>query len=446
MPIDPKNEALLAQIYRNLKEQPIDPDHPFYVKIWEGSPHDPIKRLKKHITWNEVESLQLFSGFSGSGKTTQLMRLQQELQREGYRVLYVDAEEYLNLGEAVDITALLITATGAFSDKLDPSWVRESYWERLVNYLKTTDVQISGASFKFGGAELKAELRTSPSFRQQLQKALNERLPQITAQARTFVEEVTREAAPKAGPIPFRFVFLFDSFEKLHGTPSNEQEIMASVERLFRNHLELLQLPGIHCVYSVPAWLSQVISYAEVRVIPTLKLWRKRDASQTADVADENGFAAVREILQRRFGGHDACARIFGPPDAKGQFRGAESLFAASGGALRDLLRLFRETLLQGQDLPVTSKVIDAAIAEVRNDFRVSIEDARWLAKIHQEQAADLPTSSASDVNRFTRLLDSHLLLYYRNERDWYDIHPLVREEVARIVSLNPERAAKPAE
>ena len=42
--------------------------------------------------------------------------------------------------------------------------------------------------------------------------------------------------------------------------------------------------------------------------------------------------------------------------------------------ALRDLLRLFRETLLLAQDLPVTSKVIDAAIAEVGNDFRVSIE------------------------------------------------------------------------
>jgi hypothetical protein len=312
--------------------------------------------------------------------------------------------------------------------------LHDSYWDRLTNYLKTTNVQISGATLKLSSAELKAELKTSPTFRQQLQSALNTRLPQITAQVREFIEEV----AKKAAPLGFNLVFLFDSFEKLRGTPSNEQEILASVERLFRNHIELLYLPNIHCVYSVPAWLNQLINYAEVRVIPSLRLWHKRTPPQTHDDPDSEGFAAVREILHRRFTGHDACVRIFGDPDANGHFPGAERLFTASGGALRDLLRLFRETLLQAQALPISNEIIDAAISEVRNDFRVSIEDARWLAKIHEEQAADLATSNASDVNRFTRLLDSHLVLYYRNDKDWYDSHPLVRDEVLRILALNP--------
>jgi len=37
------------------------------------------------------------------------------------------------------------------------------------------------------------------------------------------------------------------------------------------------------------------------------------------------------------------------------------------------------------------------------------------------------------------RLLDSHLILYYRNDSSWYDIHPLVRAEVDRILAANPE-------
>ena len=435
MPIDSRDEGLLAQIYRNLKEQPIDPEHPFYVRIWEDSPHDPVRRLRKHIQWSEVESLQLFSGFSGSGKTTQLRRLQQELEREGYHVIYANAEDYLNLGEAVDITDLLITVTGAFSDKLDPKLLHDSYWDRLVNYLTTTNVQISGATFKLSSVELKAELKTSPTFRRQLHDALNTRLPQIVAQVREFVEQVAR----RASPLGFNLVFLFDSFEKLRGTPSNEQEIMASVERLFRNHLELLRLPYIHCVYSVPAWLPYAINYAEVVVIPSLRLWHKRSISQAAGVPDEQGFKAVREVLHRRFTGSDACTLVFGPPDDAGIFPPAERLLAASGGALRDLLRLFRESLVQAQNLPLSSAVIDSAIANVRNDFRVSIEDARWLAKIHQEQAADPATSTAADLNRFMRLLDSHLVLYYRNDVNWYDSHPLVRDEVNRILALNPE-------
>ena len=70
----------------------------------------------------------------------------------------------------------------AMTREVDPSLLDDSYWDRLVNYLNTTNVQISGASVKLSAVELKAELKTSPSFRQQLQAALNTRLPQITAQ------------------------------------------------------------------------------------------------------------------------------------------------------------------------------------------------------------------------------------------------------------------------
>ena len=37
------------------------------------------------------------------------------------------------------------------------------------------------------------------------------------------------------------------------------------------------------------------------------------------------------------------------------------------------------------------------------------------------------------------RLLDSHLMLLYKNDVSWYDSHPLVREEVDRILALNPD-------
>jgi len=36
------------------------------------------------------------------------------------------------------------------------------------------------------------------------------------------------------------------------------------------------------------------------------------------------------------------------------------------------------------------------------------------------------------------RLLETHFILYFKNDNDWYDIHPLVRDEVERIVRLNP--------
>jgi len=49
-------------------------------------------------------------------------------------------------------------------------------------------------------------------------------------------------------------------------------------------------------------------------------------------------------------------------------------------------------------------------------------------------------------VNRYMRLLDSHLILFYRNDVSWYDSHPLVRDEVERIVTLNPDPTPIPKE
>jgi hypothetical protein len=437
MPLSPEDNKQLGIIYRNLRDDPIGPDDPFYVPILENTKYDPIQLLSQHIQWSEIESLQLFSGFSGSGKTTQLRRLQKELESAGYKVLYADAEDYLNLSEPIDITEFLVTVAGAFSDQLDSKLLIESYWNRLLNYLRTTKVEISAVTLKTSAADLKAELKTSPTFRQELQKALNPRLRELNDQVTKFIEE----AVTKADAAAFRLVFLFDSFEKLRGTPSNEQEVMDSIERVFGTHLQLLQLPSVHCVYSVPSWLRYTVKYSEIVVIPTLKMWHKRGRTETQARPDEKGFMTAREILRRRFTSHEECARVFGPPDENSQFPLAERLLESSGGALRDMLRLFRVALLGAQELPLTPAQIDTAIGIVRDDFRVSVEDARWLYKIHEEQWAAPETDKAAHVNLLNRLLDSHLVLYYRNDEDWYDSHPLVREEVNRIVAFNPEPA-----
>lgn len=408
MPLSPNDDDFLADIYRKLREEPIEPGHPFYVEIWENSDHDPVRRLRKHILWSEVQSLQLFSGFSGSGKSTQLRRLRLDLQDKGYLVIYANAEDYLNLGEPIEIEELLITIAGAFSDNMDPSLLNDSYWDRLVNYLVKTEVKIEDVTFKMSSASFKAELKTSPTFRQRVRKAIQSRLPDVRKQMEQFIEDAVKSVSSK-NPGQ-RVVFLFDSFEKLRGTPSNEQEVMASIERLFGSYLDMLRLPYVHCVYSVPAFVRFFNACGDLVLIPTVKLWNKRVSSQE-ETANEDGFAVMRQIIAKRFG-PAACRRVFGEPDEEGRYETVEKLIMASGGALRDLLRLFRETLLAAQSLPVPNRVVQQAIAIVSDDFKTSVEDARWLQKIHLEQAADLKTSNAADVNRYMRLLDSHLILY----------------------------------
>ena len=430
-------ELELGKLYRALQENqpsPIEPGHPYYVRIWEDSPYDPVQQLRKHILWSEVESLQLFSGFSGAGKSTQLRRLKKELEGTGdYFVIYANAENYVNLGEAADITDLLLVVAGAFSDGLqeaDTNLVAESYWTRFLNYLAKTKVEITEAGVKLDPVELKASLRTTPSFRQRVQEQLAGRLNELRKDVQLFVEEGVKKVEAKQNK---KVVFLFDSLEKIRGTPSNADQIMDSLERLFRTHLELLKLPYVHCVYSVPAWLKFIKPDAPIVLIPSIRQWNN-DLPRSPY---EPGWGILRSVMKTRLKAA-GCELLFGPPDATGKHAQAERLIENSGGALRDMLRLFGTAIREARALPVPTEDITRAIGIVRNDFKTNIEDAHWLDKIGRERAADPPTGEKSDLHRLMRLLESHFVLYFRNEDDWYDMHPLVRADVQRIVDLNP--------
>jgi hypothetical protein len=80
------------------------------------------------------KSLSLFSGFRGSGKTTELFRLQKRLQEMDYTVLYADALDYVNPAAPIEISDLLIILAGAFSDALQEMKIdvsTENYWTRI---------------------------------------------------------------------------------------------------------------------------------------------------------------------------------------------------------------------------------------------------------------------------------------------------------------------------
>ena len=84
----------LRNVHRALEDRPLEPDDPYHVRIHERlDADDPVLRMQRHIEFHDLESLQLFSGFSGSGKSTELFRLRRALKDEGCVVLYANAED-----------------------------------------------------------------------------------------------------------------------------------------------------------------------------------------------------------------------------------------------------------------------------------------------------------------------------------------------------------------
>jgi len=447
------NPLDLKRIYQSFDpEKPLPPGDPCYVPIYSiGHHEDPVARLKTKIEWAEYESLQLFSGYRGSGKTTELYRLRRELEDAGYFVLYSNASDYLNLSDPIAISDLVMILTGAFGEALDKEFggnsFHESLWDRITHYIKTTTVSVSDATASIdldgpakvvlgglnAGLKLKTALKETSTFKHKLRELLENRLADLKKHADAMFEEGVKKIKDHQGGTFKGVVFIFDQLEQLRGTASNEVEIFQSVEKLFASHLSKLQFPYVHSIYSVPPWLKFVLNGAhDVEVLPSYRLWMN-DEDHTMD---KDGYASLRKMISLRIHPADPT-HLFGADCWKKM----DQLIEMSGGHFRDLFRLMREVVMQlhtqrGKP-PVNAPLLADAISRVREHYLpISTEDAERLSLVERTRMIGLKAASPSETATISRLLDLHMILYFSNGEEWYDIHPLLREEVESIVKL----------
>jgi len=82
----------LKDMHVRVVDEPLIPGSAFYEPLHEGNiQDDPVARMFTSIAFTPVQSIQLFSGFSGSGKATELLRLKQRLEQAGFVVVYANA-------------------------------------------------------------------------------------------------------------------------------------------------------------------------------------------------------------------------------------------------------------------------------------------------------------------------------------------------------------------
>lgn len=345
MALAKSEEQLLKEIHQRLAVKAIEPCKPesrFYENVYGRTDgEDLVAKMKKQIEWASAESTQLFSGFRGAGKTTELFRLRHDLESQGFLVLYADALDYLSPSEEVDIVTMLLVVAGSFGERLEKAIganiPKESFWRRATSYLNQTTVEIDSISVKGeastpakallgdfkAGVDLKLALKTAPSFRQKLQALLADRLYELRAQVVQFIEESVKLARHEKPDL--QIVFLFDQFEQIRGSRSNEEAVIHSVEQLFANHLKHLHLPYVHVIYTVPPWLQFVLPAAfSIETLPCVRLSNK-DPERTRY---ETGWALLREAVIKRFE-PASFAMVFGGGEA-GQLL-ADRLIGMSG-------------------------------------------------------------------------------------------------------------------
>jgi DNA polymerase III delta prime subunit len=439
-------ETIRRLISQCAPEVPLEQGSRFYVNL-DNQP-DPVRGeracidiLHRTILHAKDQSCQLFTGFPGTGKTTELLRLAHRLSeaqapRAGH-VIFINFEDYIQRFEPITLSDVLRTLTYCLSveaDRLDqvpPDQIGVRYLQRLFDGVKgalPTKAELRNVQFSVFGAKLMLELRNNRTIHEQVEAGIRSRFQHFAEECDSVMREAIARIRRVVGSKADRLVIIADGLEKLTSLDGRDREtIETAVESLFIAHSDFLRLP-CHVIYTFPVWLrfrtAQLgASYnCEPQTLPMIKVRDYKDTKK--DHIFDEGVRRLYEIIKRRI---EEPERIFGdsPLDA------LKPLILASGGYPRDALRLVRSVLQNEDTFPVSTTVIDREIRSLQQSYHNLVLGTH--AGLLQQIARDhkIPSDTPEQRRQFGELFEHFLVLAYRNGEEWFDLHPLVRNAPA---------------
>ena len=358
---------------------------------------------------------ELLTGHRGCGKSTELLRLKAELERENFFVVYIDVEEMLDLVDLDYLDVLLSIArqtekalrdAGIHLNKSLLDEIGQWFAEKIVEESRETDLSggvETAAQAKAGipffaklTAKATADIKTASSRRVTIRRNLErelavfiEKLNTLLIDARSKVQQQDR----------LDIVLIVDGLEKMHYRILDDGQ--SSHAHLFVHHAEQLKAPRCHIIYTMP--ISLVFNanlgndFDHIQVIPMVKI-------------SEDGVACLREVVARRV----EIETVFEKADY------VDDLARLSGGVMRDLMRLIRLATDTDDEKIGKDEIEYAENTLIREYDRLlredEIEQLKWVQE-NQRVTGD---------EAYARMLNLRLILEYQNGDRWADLHPAI--------------------
>ena len=421
----------LKSIYAAFNPAPLKPgDQGLYVNLDKVRGDTGIVRhLDRKIRLADQPTCQVLTGHRGSGKSTELWRLQHVLQEpdaEGnrYFVVMVQADDHMDRND-VDFPEVLIAIIRQLADdlrerlgiELKPGYFADR-WERVKKVLGT-EVSFDKLDLAAGMAKLSATIKNSPDARLEVRKLLDPDTDNWLTAANDVIGKAKQELQAKDYK---DLVIIVDDLDKMI-TRTHKSAGCTTTEYLFVHRAAQLTAFECHVVYTLP--LELAYSHHEqtiedryggaVPVIPMTKIATPPPNSR----AHKAGMDCFRDIIKARLDGVGAThGELFEKKSVETE------LIKLSGGQPTELMTLVREAIIT-DDLPIKSRALRRCREDTLRTYRRQLRPEHWPI-LKEVRSTGQVTRSTKNEQPLRELLESRALLLYRNDEEWYALHPAV--------------------
>lgn len=421
------NSDVTNIVYQQFDPAPLRADQTdLYVDLDEvrGS-MDLVNRLANRVRLANKATSQVLAGHRGSGKSTELRRLQRNLEigKPPVFVVYVDVDDDIDLND-VDFPEILIAIVRQMAEQLKnrleislkPGLFTDR-WKRLKHLLGT--IELDGVELSAQFLTLAATMKSSPDARLEIRKLLEPDTSNWLYAANDLIG-VAKQELDKKGYSDLAIVV--DDLDKMVLRPHHSAECSTG-EYLFVHRVA--QLTDFHChmVYTMPLALAYSTQERVIAtlyggaplVIPMTKLWTCQGKKY------EPGRKKFRQIVEQRLKRAGAASQ-----DVFKEKAVVDRLIELSGGQPRELMLLIRESII-GSGLPITAESVRRSEREGNRAYARQLRREHWRLLQQIRNNPDYCRSEDTD-SVFRDLLDSRAILQYVNDKEWYRINPLVPE------------------
>ncbi|QTA82798.1 p-loop domain-containing protein [Desulfonema limicola] len=431
--------------YFQIKPITLETFETFYVNADKGRGGNPIfNTLKRRIVNNPEGCLKLLvSGHKGSGKSTELIRLQKDIEKD-FVVLNFSVFEELDIFNINYMELFIVTMEKLFNyvqgeEKIN---IDKKYLEDIQNWMKSGEIREinrnymgldldtemqAGADIPFLAkffAKFKASAKSSSSMEKTLINSIEPKLSELISLCNKFIAEI-RLNLPKVNKKGL--VIIIEDMDKID---------LLRGEKIFYDHSAQLKQLNCHCIFTFPIALLYNIKFKSVIsnynwdfVLPMIKVFEKSGSPC------RQGIDTMKKIVEQRME----------PALFEENSTVLEDMAKKSGGCLWDLFRMIisaADNALDYERRVIMRDDYISAYYSLKSEYERTIAENKEKGIKVDDYFNEL-ASCAADESKKPRssdimldLMNNQTVLNYNGE-NWHDVHPIVKDILKERGLLN---------